>query len=112
VGGDVKPHPFLPGLGSRFIYCEHHGCGAKERDAVHQVCAAPDCANKVHARGLCQKHYMAWRRGDLVVDALTRAEHVNPLVCVCPEPLDPTGCGECRRCRRCVPSLLHPKALA
>lgn len=38
---------------------------------AHSICAAPDCSNRMNARGWCPKHYARWKRtGKLTADVL------------------------------------------
>ena len=37
----------------------------KVRVAPSSTCKVPDCGNKTRSKGFCQKHYRAWRQGEL-----------------------------------------------
>lgn len=65
-----------------------------------RACTVEGCGRVHEARGWCNVHYKRWvRTGDPLELVST---WVNPLVCVCPEPLaDPAiQFGRCRRCFR------------
>jgi hypothetical protein len=40
------------------------------------ICCHPGCPNPAKARGLCNAHYLAWRRGDLSIQPLPKIVRV------------------------------------
>lgn len=68
-------------------------------------CAVEGCLRARDARGLCQAHYMRWRRYGDPLGGSDRmgSEHV---VCACAEALEPDGLRVCQRCQRPVLALI------
>lgn len=61
---------------------------------LHETCTVQGCDRQHKARGYCQTHYMQFKRGAPITEAIRSRERVKPDVCVeegCHEPVKAKG---------------------